>query len=414
MGIRNVVSRLRSEGEKLIFQRSRRRPAPSATMETQATQAATNETGQDIREYGEGDGQVDLDYILSCIAGKDDYCSSSENPSSAPRVVYFGEYHHQREILKAQLLLLDGLAKQRETAAQKPCYCTAPSTSSGEIKQPKLHVVFEMFNFNHQAMLDAFIGSRAQTENNNAQQQNDADLDALREGYISPAACVNGVGESFDLNHYGLILELLREWNQESAMGGAIKVHGGFIPKGIAKGAMGRHAADQVWDSPALNGQYESYGKILTKVYRLDSFQEHFYNAFQYRFTQELLPENNGEQQRKYEKIFHAQLMKDSSMAWKVSSILESPDFTPDCRVVVLAGVGHVEFGCCVPEGVRNRIQEQKTYGGEPLRDLVISCVPNRGPPEEGEGEEEESLLLSDLTLNGAKFADYYINFDFQ
>ena len=207
-----------------------------------------------------------------------------------------------------------------------------------------------------------------------------------------------------------------------------MKPESGFIPRGLAREASSlssaeaattyRTSVDLVWkriDSAEEGCLFKSYGSRFTSDYRIYPKRD-YYNAFQYRFNQKLIDDCELESKFNncaslpYWNIFQSQLLKDSSMAWKICSILGQDDLTSDCKIVVLAGLGHVEFGCCVPRAVAE-FCNLSNGGKQVMEDCLISCV--------GINEEEEASLKSkdrgedSIKLGGTRFADYFLKFKF-
>lgn len=118
--------------------------------------------------------------------------------STPPRIVFFGEHHHQPGVLKAQLQALNSYHQ----------LFTSLSTSQ---KNFVPNLVLEQFSLSSQSSLNRF-------------HQGEIDFDELNQEYQEKS------GEGFDLMHYFPLLSLAKELG--------IKVWGGFPEREWAKVTM--------------------------------------------------------------------------------------------------------------------------------------------------------------------------------
>ncbi|KAN0062872.1 hypothetical protein ACQY0O_004693 [Thecaphora frezii] len=126
-----------------------------------------------------------------------------------PRLVFFGEQHHQPEVLRAQLQVLSALHDRCQRASVTDDASTPRDQQQrGSPRRYRLHLVLEHFSVEDQPILDAFGSGQLPPQ-------------GLIDTY---AACSE---EGFDLSHYMPLLLLARELG--------VPVWGGFPPRRWAR-----------------------------------------------------------------------------------------------------------------------------------------------------------------------------------
>lgn len=129
-----------------------------------------------------------------------------QNPQPAsrppPRLIFFGEQHHQPQVMRAQLQTLHALHSQ----------CRLASSSATEKQPPspiyRLHLVLEQFSILDQDMLHSFS-------------RGELNPDQLAEAYHAQSE------EAFSIGHYMPLLMLAKELE--------VPVWGGFPPRSWAR-----------------------------------------------------------------------------------------------------------------------------------------------------------------------------------
>ncbi|GAC95399.1 hypothetical protein PHSY_002974 [Pseudozyma hubeiensis SY62] len=132
----------------------------------------------------------------------DDEASPPLSASPPPRLVFFGEQHHQPEVMRAQLQILHALHQQYQLASQPfGKHASAPPIY-------KLHLILEHFSVLDQHMLNSFSNDRLGP-------------DELAEKYHTHSQ------EAFHIGHYMPLLMLAKELR--------VPIWGGFPPRSWAR-----------------------------------------------------------------------------------------------------------------------------------------------------------------------------------
>lgn len=132
---------------------------------------------------------------------------NSRRPASAsppPRLVFFGEQHHQPEVMRAQLQTLHALHQQCQLASQPE----STSTQFSAAPIYRLHLILEHFSVLDQHMLNSFSLDKLGP-------------DELAEAYQTHSQ------EAFHIGHYMPLLMLAKELH--------VPIWGGFPPRSWAK-----------------------------------------------------------------------------------------------------------------------------------------------------------------------------------
>ena len=240
----------------------------------------------------------------------------------AARVTFFGERHHEPAILREQLRLLSGLAGAlRETTATTP---------------PPLTLVLEMFHLGQQPLLDAFNAGRA-------------DLAEVEQAYARS-------GEGFAVEHYSQLLVAAR------ALG--VPVQGGFVAREVAQLAYKQDLSAAIDRACALYG--------LPRDFFVPGSAAHYA-----RFHQ-LVAGPDAPVSDRYRRLFDAQVLKDSAMAWRIRATLAAAR-SPDARVLAICGTGHVDFRFGVPERVAPPysafVITAREQGDDADEDGIADCI---------------------------------------
>eukprot|EP01119_Soliformovum_irregulare_P007408 TRINITY_DN19819_c0_g1_i1.p1 TRINITY_DN19819_c0_g1~~TRINITY_DN19819_c0_g1_i1.p1 ORF type:complete len:217 (+),score=57.79 TRINITY_DN19819_c0_g1_i1:398-1048(+) len=202
----------------------------------------------------------------------------------------------------------------------------------------------EMFNLLHQKLLDDHLSGAI----------ND---DEFRHEYSQSK-------EGFNMQHYGLFPALAKELKNTQIMGG-------FIPRGIAREMSQEDDREQVLVKHRHVFDPKDYIKGT-------DFHFNYFSKMMQSFN------FNDPDGKKLHRFFNAQILKDSSMAWRIASLLK--DLEDDSKIVVICGAAHCRYGLGVPERVRQ-------MSIRPFKETIIECI--------DETEDYEPLE------NGTRSADF-------
>lgn len=219
------------------------------------------------------------------------------------RAIFFGEQHHQPQVLRAQMQILKTLHASR--------------TSQGS----RLVMVLEHFNHEQDALLAKF--SR---------------YDLSNDDLLSEYAKSN---EGFNLHHYLPLLMLARELE--------VPIYGGFPPRPWAsivyKASIGALRDDPAVCIPPTFG--DSRWLDVSEI-----------SSYQIAYLQSMMSGNapnmtdpNGERRIHFDSgILPAQALKDTFFAWSIDKHLATPDTT----VYAVCGLGHSEYNLCTTPRLRS------------------------------------------------------------
>ncbi|PWN93539.1 hypothetical protein FA10DRAFT_264175 [Acaromyces ingoldii] len=191
----------------------------------------------------QGSSPHQIDHLLASSSSSSSL-SSSFAPSSPStieeivrrsrkhRVIFFGEQHHQPEVLSAQLQLLLALVKDRRREHGKDA---------------RVHLVLEQFNLVEQPLLNRAA----------------APVPAVAEGEEQDKARARPVSsqEGFDLRHYWPLVQLAREND--------VKVWAGFPPRSWAS-LLARGKEDSTAESEEYKQQQQKQD-VWSRIQQLDS-----------------------------------------------------------------------------------------------------------------------------------------------
>ncbi|SPO31269.1 uncharacterized protein UTRI_05921_B [Ustilago trichophora] len=131
----------------------------------------------------------------------------NDSASPPPRLIFFGEQHHQPQVMRAQLQTLHALHQQCQLASTShPQSQADPSAKQSPIY--RLHLILEHFSVLDQAMLNSFSNGNLGPEE-------------LAEAYQSQSE------EAFHIGHYMPLLMLAKELH--------VPIWGGFPPRSWAR-----------------------------------------------------------------------------------------------------------------------------------------------------------------------------------
>ncbi|SPO30082.1 uncharacterized protein UTRI_05921 [Ustilago trichophora] len=132
---------------------------------------------------------------------------TKHSASPPPRLIFFGEQHHQPQVMRAQLQTLHALHQQCQLASTSHSHSQArPSSTQSPIY--RLHLILEHFSVLDQNMLNSFSNGNLGP-------------DELAETYQSQSE------ESFHIGHYMPLLMLAKELQ--------VPIWGGFPPRSWAR-----------------------------------------------------------------------------------------------------------------------------------------------------------------------------------
>jgi len=203
---------------------------------------------------------------------------------------------------------------------------------------PTLTLVLEMFHLGQQPLLDAF-------------NRGEVDVAEVEQEYARS-------GEGFAVEHYIQLLVAARAL--------CVPVQAGFVAREVAQLAYKQDLAAALDRATALYG--------LPRDFFVPGTEAH------YRQFARLVSGgaggaggDEGPPPDRFRRLFDAQVLKDSAMAWRIRETLRAAP-TPQCRVLAICGSGHVDFRYGVPERVE-----------PPYRTFVITAR----TPDEPDGDEE-------------------------
>jgi len=173
-----------------------------------------------------------------------------------------------------------------------------------------LHVFLEHFSFEQQHLLDGY-------------QKGELTLEELNAKYKEIGT------ENHDIMKYKEALEHARENSDR------IRLVGGFIPRTYARLVMRESEESAI--KAALEKEYIPKG--------LTSFtsSEFHYNMFESMISGRNMFDANLQPKDNFRKLFKAQLIKDYSMAHKVSSYIREHN-EPNDKYLVVSGKGHMQY----------------------------------------------------------------------
>ena len=258
-------------------------------------------------------------------------------------IIYFGEQHHNKQILNAQLSLLEFIH----------------SSNVNKSMNTKTAVILEMFNVAQQSrLIDNFMNDKIT-------------LSQLQSIYSSDTS-----QEGFDIeNHYSGILSFIK---QNSNYFDCIA---GFPPRTIAKELVPQIKAMKNINDPNNNNNNRNIDQVLNSIdYKFDfgikfniddnimndglkatiasPFKDaNYYKYFYWLITGNMIDildkSNNDDSWKQFENIFPAQCLKDSIMALKIVECWMTNKYD---KIVVISGNGHVAGGLGVHSRVLNWI----------------------------------------------------------
>ena len=241
--------------------------------------------------------------------------------------VLFGEQHHQSNILKAQLCVLEAMVSLAE-------YENRVDHKKRFNSHNDVVLVMEMFNLSQQSLLDEYEAGKIS-------------LKELEQEYKDT--------EGFVIrHHYGMLLEAAKEMK--------VKLVAGFAPKDVCRAI--------VKDGETALSQWTKEMFCNTTNISIEGSEKH------YRYFQGLISGNMEYVTDKYRKIFPAQVLRDSTFAYKVCEVLKSSDH--HTRVLGVCGSGHVDYGFGIPERITKDNQvyviTSRTHNDELDKD-VADCA---------------------------------------
>ncbi|KDN38712.1 hypothetical protein K437DRAFT_259318 [Tilletiaria anomala UBC 951] len=289
-----------------------------------------------------------------------------------PRLVFFGEQHHQPQVLHAQMQALHDLVRAFR-ALESP-------KSEPQARGPRISMVIEHFSLLDQALLDGFVAG-------------DLQVAELAEMYGEESQ------EGFDMSHYIPLLVLAQELG--------VRVVGGFPPRQWAKLAF-KDGLDAVKDAERTRMSYDtsnhaapaftrwdlvtnislahrSYIKSLMRPNQPVIFpalppdvQEPQSEAKNYtaRYPTELLCEP-GPQSKGFET---AQALKDAFFAHTITSqLINSASGCGDGIVFAICGLGHSEYGMGAVERTMELLRERYRPSDDTIEPFLIASKPDDG-----------------------------------
>ncbi|CEH15131.1 hypothetical protein CBOM_02926 [Ceraceosorus bombacis] len=198
-------------------------------------------------------------------------CNVKDDDTSIPRVVWFGEQHHQSGVLKAQMQLLDALChlpsntpdsfdnlQSSLDSSEKPLWrasdqsslstnatTTTTTTSSTNPSRSKVSLVLEAFSLKDQPLLDLFQSSHLSI----------SDLTHFYSHYSK---------ENFDLLHFAPLLTLAKERG--------VRIWAGFPPRDWAAYVMKRDGEGAI--GALGRWEQERYGRMVRGLPSASSLRE--------------------------------------------------------------------------------------------------------------------------------------------
>ena len=217
-----------------------------------------------------------------------------------------------------------------ELHSMPPCVelqrMTAAAMLQGTPASGQLHIVMEHFNFEQQALLDAYA-----------------------EGRLSFSQLVSEYtqgSEGHDLEPYEPLLRMGRRGKGAEADadhdGRRVRLHAGFIPREYARIVM-RESADAAVRAAHAKG-YLADDETLAATDAHYDFFESLLTGRRLHATPRREPTD------RFRQMFPAQVIKDAAMAHRVCEVL-APRAADD-RALVICGVGHSGYSHGVPERI--------------------------------------------------------------
>lgn len=246
------------------------------------------------------------------------------------RVVFWGEIHSVPGIISMQKQVLLHLAR---------------STKS------RVHVVLEHFSFDMQDLLDEY------------REKTTSSVESTYEGEIENRKAFEELVEKYHkIGTEGHDLVPYRELLEISHHHPNVYFHAGFIPRTYARLLMKTsdtratlEAANE-WLGVASCALDDMVDDLETAAEKYPSFH---YNQFESLLTGRSIHHDNNHSptiNQRFRPLFRAQLLKDITMAHKVSQLMETA--ADEEKFLVIAGNGHVAYYQGVPERVLQRHPE--------------------------------------------------------
>lgn len=283
------------------------------------------------------------------------------------KLVYFGEFHSESRIVSFQTELVKEWSKR---------LALTPAAASGG-RPPRLHLIMEHFSVDMQELLERYQSLDAGSD---AVSFPDDDIEAFEQLIDSYK---NYGTEGHDLLPYSGLLQFCRETTSKSKEGHCeILLHGGFIPR--------NHAARLNKECPDDESKKLFFEEMSNECGYLPIRGEAMFNAlfvssdFKLRgpkehklLIQSLMngsdlyspveinddPEEIDGEEKPFDRLYQAQLLKDHAMAYKVTNImLDQPSSD---RYLVIAGYGHLKHRLGVPECVNQYLRQTAILGND-------------------------------------------------
>ncbi|KAK9900560.1 hypothetical protein P389DRAFT_192822 [Cystobasidium minutum MCA 4210] len=307
---------------------------PSAIESSWETWASTS-TAQSLKEF-----------LSTRLTSSNDVPAQNKGSTPRPKVIIFGEQHHQPKVLAAQLQLVHTLA-------------TEPFNL-------KVTVVMEQFNLSQQNLLDDFAKT--------------GDAEPLQEVYAKSSE-----GFRIDNTGYLPLLQLVKELENVNS-----SVAAGFPPREWARIVMrqGKQGLEQD-EGVSKSGFLTSFGRWDD----LNVTPEHA--AYISSSISGQAPDVPKEVQQGGLKA--AQAFKDAVMAWVIDKKLdenrgeEGSGGASNEVILAICGSGHCEYGFGVTERIKSCSRDQI---------LLLVSKPDDGSywrtEADAEGEDQEGRPLAD------------------
>ena len=259
-------------------------------------------------------------------------CTSFGNGSSM-KARNFGKYFTVSDIAQHRLVYLGEIHSVLPIVGFQQSVAEEMKVQSAQ----KLHIVMEHFSFDMQGLLDDYQSGKISFEE-------------LLQKYDEVGS------EQHNLKPYKAFLEYARREKD------SILLHAGFLSRKYARMLM------KEGEPTALERAMVWLPKNTTSLQGSDFH----YNIFE-RLIRGAMPlvGSNGEtgavepSSDRFRGIFQAQLLKDYAMAHHVQNLLED-NLSKDDKILVIAGNGHLQYGCGVPERVSSAAAES----------CLVLCLP--------------------------------------
>lgn len=232
---------------------------------------------------------------------------------SASKLVVFGEIHETPPCITLQ---------------RRAAICLLGAMDESSPAASTLHIVLEHFNFEAQPLLSAYVSGSMS-------------FDSLAEscGY-----------EGHDVSLYQPLLELAREYP------GRVNLHAGFIPRQYARDIMRQGLVPALAAAKAMGYLADDETCIGSDAH---------YNFFESLLTGRSMHDATRPPADTYRDMFPAQIIKDASMAHKVTQLVAASQ--PDDRFLVVCGVGHCGYSHGVPERIFSALPQLRQRAWPPV-----------------------------------------------